>query len=470
MIRDLKPYPAYKDSGVPWLGGVPEHWAVLPHRALFNEVKERDHPNEQMLSVTITQGVIKQRALLEGSSKKDSSNQDKSAYKLVCPGDIAYNKMRAWQGAMGVSDLRGIISPAYVVVRLRDENDPRYFHYLFRTPGFAKEAERWSYGITSDMWSLRPEHFKMIYGCLPPLPEQSAIVRFLDYMDRRIRRYILAKQKLIKLLEEQKQAIIHRAVTRGLDPNVRLKPSGVEWLGDVPAHWEVVRNGRLFIQRNEIGFPGLPILEVSLKTGVRIRNFETSDRKQVMADRSKYKRAAKGDIVYNMMRMWQGAVGVTPVDGLVSPAYVVAQPLEGTEPRYFNALFRTSTYMGEVDKYSRGIVKDRNRLYWEDFKQISTSCPPLNEQVMIADAIDQRMATINDGINRIEREISLVREYRIRLIADVVTGKLDMHEAAARLPEEIEEAEPLDDADALAERNEETEDADLNAAPEEAEA
>ena len=239
MSTDLGPYPEMKDSGVPWLGEVPEHWEILPNRAVFNEVKERDRPDAEMLSVTITKGVIRQHALLEDSSNKDSSNQDKSAYKLVRPGDIAYNKMRAWQGALGVSEYQGIVSPAYVVQRPREDIDPRYIHYLLRTPAFAKEAERWSYGITSDMWSLRPEHFKMIYSCLPSLPEQAAIVRFLDHADRRIRRYIRAKQKLINLLEEQKQAIIHRAVTRGLDPNVRLKPSGVPWLGEVPEHWEV---------------------------------------------------------------------------------------------------------------------------------------------------------------------------------------------------------------------------------------
>ena len=275
MIADLKPYPAMKDSSVPWLGEVPEHWDVLPNRAVFNEVKERHRPDAEMLSVTITKGVIRQHALLEDSSKKDSSNQDKSAYKLVRPGDIAYNKMRAWQGAVGVSEYEGIVSPAYVVQRPREGVAPRYLHYLLRTPAFAKEAERWSYGITSDMWSLRPEHFKMIYSCLPPLPEQAAIVRFLDHADRRIRRYIRAKQKLIKLLEEQKQAIIHRAVTRGLDPNVRLKPSGVEWLGEVPEHWEVapLKALRLSLASTRARTPSvtmgirLPVREANVQTG-----------------------------------------------------------------------------------------------------------------------------------------------------------------------------------------------------------
>ena len=145
-------------------------------------------------------------------------------------------------------------------------------------------------------------------------------MRYLDHVNQRVRRYVGAKKRLIGLLEEEKQAIINQAVTRGLDPSVRLKASGVEWLGDVPEHWEVTRNGRLFAQRNETGFPQLPILEVSLRTGIGVRGFGGSERKQIMSNRSKYKRAIKGDIAYNMMRMWQGAVGVAPIDGLVSPA------------------------------------------------------------------------------------------------------------------------------------------------------
>src|SRR5208283_1434878 len=137
------------------------------------------------------------------------------------------------------SELRGIISPAYVVMRLRKDDDlPSYFHHLYRTPQFAKEAERWSYGITSDMWSLRPEHFKMIYTSEPPPEEQATIVRFLDWVSGKLERAIQAKRKVIALLNEQKQAIIHRAVTRGLDPAVALKPSGIPWLGDIPAHWD----------------------------------------------------------------------------------------------------------------------------------------------------------------------------------------------------------------------------------------
>jgi type I restriction enzyme S subunit len=134
-----------------------------------------------------------------------------------------------------------------------------------------------------------------------------------------------------------------------LDAYPDTKDSGVAWLGEVPVCWELRRNGRLFAQRNETGYPDLPILEVSLRTGVRVRNFDAPSRKQVMADRAKYKRAADGDIAYNMMRLWQGAVGVVPTEGLISPAYVVARPLPGTISRYFAYLYRTDGYMGEVD-------------------------------------------------------------------------------------------------------------------------
>jgi type I restriction enzyme S subunit len=383
MIKDLKPYAEYKDSGLPWLGEVPGHWEVIPNRALFNEVKDRNHPGEEMLSVTITKGIVKQKALLEGSSKKDSSNLDRTAYKLVQPRDIAYNKMRAWQGAIGASTLRGIISPAYVVMRLRStDNLPRYFHHLYRTPQFAKEAERWSYGITSDMWSLRPEHFKLICSPEPPPDEQAAIVRFLDWANGRLERAIRAKRKVIALLNEQKQAIIHRAVTRGLDPKVPLKDSGIPWLGAIPEHWEIVRNMSLFAHRVEAGVEGLPVLQVSLRSGITPEALDQFGRpKRLIADQTKYKRIYREDIAYNTMRMWQGAVGVSPIDGLVSPAYVVLKPRVGICPNFYDFIFHTEIYKEQVNRQSTGIVSDRNRLYGMPSSRWQTSpCQPLNSR------------------------------------------------------------------------------------------
>ncbi len=210
-----------------------------------------------------------------------------------------------------------------------------------------------------------------------------------------------------------------------LAPYPDYKDSGQPFLGNIPAHWNLFRNGRLFSQRNETGFGELPILEVSLKTGVRVRDMENLKRKQVMADREKYKRAAQGDIAYNMMRMWQGAVGVAPVDGLVSPAYVVVRPFPEVDCRYFSYLFRTASYMNEVDAYSRGIVKDRNRLYWQDFKRMPSPVPPVDEQRHITRFLDAVGSKAQRFIRNKRRFIELLKEQKQNVINQAVTRGLD---------------------------------------------
>ena len=210
-----------------------------------------------------------------------------------------------------------------------------------------------------------------------------------------------------------------------LQPYIEYKDSGVPWLEKIPAHWDFFRNGRLFAQRNETGFGALPILEVSLKTGVRVRDMENLKRKQVMSDREKYKRAAQGDIAYNMMRMWQGAVGVAPVDGLVSPAYVVVRPFPDVDCRYYSYLFRTASYMREVDAYSRGIVKDRNRLYWQDFKRMPSPVPPVDEQRQIANFLNAVGSKAKHFIRNKRRLIELLKEQKQNIINQAITRGLD---------------------------------------------
>ncbi len=453
--RDLQSYPTYKTSSVPWLGSVPDHWSVgavkrsyeIQLGKMLQPSKQAPNDTEVPYLKAVNVQWFKVRTsdpLTMWASPVDAEQYGiQSGDLLVCEGGEG--------GRCGIvrSSVNGyIIQNALHRVRHREQSLNEYLQsvlYVAAAHGYFEALND-----KATIAHFTKDKLAAFRIPVPPLPEQQAIVRYLDHVDRRIRRYVSAKRKFIALLEEEKQAIINQAVTRGLDPNVRLKASGVEWLGDVPEHWEMVRNGQLFVQRNERGFPELPILQVSLRTGVGIRNFENSDRKQMMAVRGEYKRAVRGDIAYNMMRMWQGAVGVVPVDGLVSPAYVVAKPLRGNEPRFFSALFRTNAYMAEVDRYSRGIVKDRNRLYWEDFKQMPTPCPPPHEQVLIADDIDQRTATLTEGVSRIRRQIELLEEYRTRLIADVVTGKLDVRDVAAQLPDEADYREPIEESDPLA--------------------
>ncbi len=448
MTPTLHPYPTYKPSGVEWLGDVPAHWEVRPSRAVFTEINERGHPDEQLLSVTIGAGVILQRALLQDRSQKDSSRLDKSAYKLVHPCDIVYNKMRAWQGAVGVSKYRGIVSPAYIVQRPRNGVDPLYFHHLFRTPSFATEAERWSYGIASDMWSLRPEHFKMIQCSLPPFAEQRAIVRYLDYVDRRIRGYVSAKKRLVELLEEERQAVINQAVTRGLDPNVRLRPSGVEWLGEVPAHWEVRRLRTVAEMRvsnvdkhtKEGEFPVRLCNYVDVYKNDRIT--QTMPFMSATASQNEIKRfrLERDDVLITKDSETWDDIGVPALveesaDDLLSGYHLaLLRPFKGVLGAYLARTLQSKVAAYQFHVRANGVT--RYGLTHVGIRSVHVPLPPLSEQRAIAQYVDQATARTDAAVTRARRQIELLEEYRTRLIADVVTGKLDVRDAAARLPDE----------------------------------
>jgi type I restriction enzyme, S subunit len=455
MIQN-KAYPKNKDSGQVWLGAVPQHWSVLPNRAIFAEVKDRNHPDEEMLSVTINRGVIKQEELLSDSSKKDSSNLDKSAYKRVQPGDIAYNKMRAWQGAVGASELRGIVSPAYVVMRLRDErNVSRYFHYLYRTPQFAKEAERWSYGITSDMWSLRAEHFKMIYTPLPPTDEQAAIVRFLEYANRRIAHAIRAKQKLIALLDEQEQVIIHRAVTRGLDLKMALKPSGVLWLGNIPKHWETITIGAAtnLIQTGPFGSQlhsheyvvgGIPVVNPSHMQDGEIRHDAQTSVSELKAQELERHRMLSGDIVAARRGELGRCAFVTDKEsGFLcgtGSLLIRCKPSMFTSA-YLRLVFSSPGVRDELRLASIGATMEN--LNAGMVARLRVPRPPLREQGEILEFVRRQQIQNEDTLSTVEREIRLLREYQTRLTADIVTGKLDVRAAVGNLPAKSEELDTI---------------------------
>lgn len=458
MIEELKPYSKYKDSGVTWLGTVPQHWEVLPLGGRLAERKEKNSPikTTELLSLSLKTGVIPYSEKEAGGNK---AKEDLSAYILAYPGDIVVNSMNVVVGSVGLSKYFGAVSPVYFVLYPRLSDDlVAYYNAVFHVVTFQRSLFGLGNGImyieSRSSGKLNTIRLRIPFSKLkrvlipsPPPVEQAAIVRFLDLANGKIERTIRAKRKLIALLNEQKQAIIYRAVTRGLNPAVKLKPSGIPWLGDVPEHWEVRRNSYLFDERNERGRTGLPILVVSLRTGVTEGSDIDEDgrEKRLIADVTKYKLADKGDIAYNMMRMWQGAVGVVPVPGMVSPAYVVAKPRPGVLSAYFDHLFHTDDCKNEVNRHSRGIVTDRNRLYWDQFKRLFFPLPPYTEQQEITAWIESETSTLNFAIARTEREIALIREYRTTLTAEVVTGKLDVREAAKLLPAAAEEPLPADE-------------------------
>ena len=232
------PYPAYKPSAVLWIGDLPEHWEVWQGKAILRPVDVRSETgDEELLTVSAQRGVVPRKSANVTMFKAESY----IGYKLCWPGDLVINSLWAWAHGLGVSLHHGIVSSAYGVYRPLPRANARFIHLLVRSVPFQWELQVRSKGIWVSRLQLTDESFLEAPFPLPPLPEQAAIVRYLDHADRRIRRYVAAKRKLIALLEEEKQAIVNQAVIRGLDPNVRLKPSGVEWLGDVPEHWEVRR-------------------------------------------------------------------------------------------------------------------------------------------------------------------------------------------------------------------------------------
>jgi len=265
---------------------------------------------------------------------------------------------------------------------------------------------------------------------VPPTPIQRAIARFLDRETADIDALIAAKQRLLDLLAEKRRAIVAEAVMRGLNPTASMRPSGVDWLGDIPAHWEVRRVATLFTQRDERSKPELPLLEVSINSGVIVREFSNDKIEGTASDFNTYKVARRGDIAFNKMRMWQGAVGVAPVDGLVSPDYTVAEAAPCLRPDYAGLLFRTDSFSAECGRNSQGITWDRLRLYWDGFRDIFMPLPPLAEQDAILEAVQAEAAKIDRLRAATEHSITLLKERRGALIAAAVTGQIDIPEAA----------------------------------------
>src|ERR1017187_7557388 len=244
MIQGLKPYREYKESGSKWLGTVPSRWDVRSMRTLITKRNGRNRADLPLLSVAREKGVFV-RSLTDADENHNVIPDDLSNYKVVWAGDLVINKMKAWQGSMGIAPCDGIVSPAYFVYQFRIANRI-YGHNLLRSRPYVAHFAQASDGVRIGQWDLSIPGMRQIPVLVPPPAEQAAIVRFLDWTNGRLERAIRAKRKVIALLNEQKQAIIHRAVTRGLDPSVPLKPSGIPWLGDIPQHWALTRIKNVF--------------------------------------------------------------------------------------------------------------------------------------------------------------------------------------------------------------------------------
>ena len=396
--------------------------------------------------------------------------KDYRTYQFFEKGDLVFKLIdleNLRTSRVGLVHEDGIMSPAYLRLVPIHNGVQRFFYYQYFDLYQRGVFNQLGAGVRS---TLGQSDLLNVSILEPRIEEQSAIVRFLDFTDQRINHYIRAKKKLIVLLNEQKQAIIQQAVTRGTDPNVRLKPSGVEWLGDVPEHWQVVRSKRLFTVRKELARPDDVQLSATQAYGV----IPQAEFEQIVSRRvvkllmhlEKRRHVEKDDFVISM-RSFQGGLERAWTSGAIRSSYVVLKPAFCANVSFFSYLLKSSGYIRALQA-TANFIRDGQDLTYENFRSVDLPLVPINEQEAIASYITNATSRIDTNISRLRRELEFLWEYHKRLIADVVTGKLDVREAAAHLPVELEKLESVDDEEILSEE-ESLDDAELDGEKEESE-
>lgn len=414
----MERYSKYKDSGVKWLGEIPSHWEVKRLGSFFFERKEKVSDKDYApLSVT-KQGIFPQ---LENVAKtNDGDNR-----KLVKEGDFVINSRSDRKGSSGVSILDGSVSLINIVLQPRKVLFGPFCNYLLKSYGFKEENYRNGRGIVADLWTTRYDDMKMIKVAMPSFEEQKNISSYLDAATSKIDKAIAMQQKMIDLLNERKQIIIQNAVTKGLNENVEMKDSGVEWIGLIPKHWKVRRGKFLFRVVNEYSTTGQEeLLTVSDRTGITPRSMKNVN--MFMSDSLiGYKKCQKGDICSNIMWMWHGAVGVTEYNGVISPSYGVYRQITFSyDNKYLDCMLRLPRLVEVYGNCSTGLTESRLRLYPDDFMNLQFFVPPLEEQKSIVLQIQKQIIAIEKSIENAEKLIALLQERKQIIINEVVTGKV----------------------------------------------
>lgn len=420
-------YPAYKDSGIEWSGLVPENWGALPIRAIFEERNEKNEgrKTDYILSVTKDRGVIPYD---EKGAIGNNKSEDIERYKLVYPNDFVINKMNVVIGSLGMSKYFGAFSQVYLVYKPRTSQiNINYYSYIFSNPSFYKSLIKYCTGIMELRESLNKEDFKKLILPFPDYQTQTAIVEYLDRKTALIDQAIGIKQKQIELLKERRQILIHKTVTSGLNPNTKMKDSGVEWIGEIPYGWEVKRLKYILIERNERSVTGSePLFMMSQIHGLVVRA-DYHEKAEVANTSEGNKIVYKNDLVFNKLKAHLGVFFKSTIDfnGLVSPDYAVYYS-NGTieDLKFLEFLFRCPEYLQQFICRITGIVEGLMRLYTHDLFDISIPVPPKNEQKEILNYIHNSETRIANVISLKEQEIEKLKEYKASLINSVVTGKI----------------------------------------------
>ena len=424
----MRCYPEYKNSQLGWVGEIPKHWRVIKLRYLSQESKRKNDDDivREMLSLSSYTGVQVKQYEYENTKR---SKEESLAYLVVEPNQLVVNPMWQIQRGIGVSYLHGIVSPGYRVYYIDLERlIPQYLHYLMRSDIYVDEYNKHIRGLTTYDRSVKKEDFENIGVVLPSLSEQAQIANFLDRKTEQIDELIGIKERRIELLQEQRTALINQAVTKGLDPNVEMKPSEVEWIGEIPKHWRVKRNKRIFHERDDRSATGKEeLLTVSHITGVSPRAEKKNVGMFLAETLEGYKHCSVGNLVINTMWAWMGALGISTIEGIVSPSYNVYE-LKSSEylPRYYDYLYRTPNHVTEIIRWSKGIWNSRWRLYPDAFFSMFTITPPFREQAKIVDFLDCKTEQIDELMVAEQQKIELLKEYRQSLISEAVTGKIDV--------------------------------------------
>ena len=432
MAREMK------DSGIEWIGSIPEQWFV-PKLLYVLRDKICDGPHETPNYIEngipfISIDSLNDTKTINLQNVKRFISEE--AYEQYCkktkiePGDILFSKAATiGKTAIVRNELLMVWSPLAVIKNNPEKINNNYLYYLLNCSHLINSIAL--SGSINTQINVGMREMEQARIPLPPLCEQELIVAFLDNECQSIDAAISQTRAAIEEYKKLKQAVITQAVTKGIRPSCEIKDSGIEWVGVIPKSWNTYRIANLYNERNETGQEDLPILSISINTGISDHEMADDEQTRVFfrsEDRTKYKRVYNGDLAYNMMRAWQGAFGAVRVDGMVSPAYVVAKPKNNIaiDSRYLEALLRTPSAIEEMHRYSRGITDFRLRLYWSEFKNIRVCLPPYEEQKKIANYIDEKSEEIDRIIVKKEQLLSEMEKYKQSLIYEYVTGKKEV--------------------------------------------
>ena len=444
-MAKYKAYPEYKDSGVEWLGEVPNHWKTVSISRLFSRVKRTGYKEKELLSVYRDYGVIPK------SGRDDNNNkpsEDLSPYQLVQSNDLVMNKMKAWQGSIAISECEGIVSPAYFVYQpnnsLFELAHPKYVHYLLRNPIYVTQYLSRSKGIRVNQWDLDPDEFRNIEILLPSKVEQEKIYSFLDHETAKIDKLIEKQQQLIELLKEKRQAVISHAVTKGLNPDVPMKDSGVEWLGEVPEHWSLKSfRYACLIYRGKFGHR--PRNDPSLYDG-DYPFIQTGDVARASKFIETYSQTLneKGKAVSQLfpsgtlMMAIAANIGDTAILGFEAYA---PDSVVGFKPyQNLHLEFLRYSFMAALPALEQTSTQSTQaNLNIDRIGAVKAVFPSLEEQLDIIDYLDNMLCSYDSIEENANQAIQLLQERRTALISAAVTGKIDVRDWVAPETQDVEE-------------------------------